>query len=130
MTDFISAAIPSLTSAQRGFQLASGETVVVEVVRAAEKPDDTAINLKVTAWQVDPATGKRIDDSGIPIQIPSSVRSVSISALADGALTLDSEIADATVQALARFRNHRAAMVAWKRVPLEEVATADVRATP
>lgn len=117
--DFVSANVPGLAPSQRAFQLATGETVIVECVRIAPKPEDQFVNLKITAWQAE-TTGARVSDGGVPVQIPGHVRSVSISGLADGTLTIENEIADSISQSLARFRNHLVAMNAWKQVPVED----------
>lgn len=113
--------VPGLKPSERAFVLESGETFVVRVTRSEPGPDDQAVNLKIQAAQVDPITGAiKETASGVPIRIPAHVRSVSLSALADNAVTIENEIADATAQAAERFRNHTVALRAWEQVPVEE----------
>jgi len=118
---FSPAEVPGLKSSERAFTLESGETFVVKVTRSQPGADDQSVNLKIEAAQVDPTSGDvKLASSGVPIKIPAYVRSVSLSALADNAVTIENEIADAIAQAAERFRNHTVALRAWEQVPLEE----------
>lgn len=120
---FSPAEVPGLKASERAFTLESGETFVVRITRNQPDSDDKTVNLKIQAAEVDPLTGDiKRTTSGVPIRIPAHVRSVSLSALADNAVTIENEIADAIAQAAERFRNHTVALKAWEKVPVEEVS--------
>jgi hypothetical protein len=114
---FTSVDVPSLTAGQRAFRLDSGELIVVQIRRIDSKPEDAQVNMKVEAFRAND-DGSIMSVDGIPQQIPAHVHSMNMAALAEGQVVIENEMADATVKAIERLRNHLAALKAWAKIPV------------
>lgn len=106
--------LPGLTAAERAFQLVDGSYAVVRITRSRDTGADVPIKVCVRA--VD-ATGATLVEDGVPLEAPARIVTVSAGGLADGAITIDDVMADATVDACDRIRRHVAARRAWAKIP-------------
>lgn len=98
----------------RAFRFAPDRIAVVQITRGVMT--DTVTPFKVVAWLVDDA-GDPVLVDGVQVRIPAAYVSIMNGALAGGQITLQNELATATLNAVERLRNHHAAMLAWARLP-------------
>ena len=106
--------IPGLPAHERAFELPGGVLVAVGVKRGLETEDQMCI--KIECREID-ASGRTVRDDDAPMVIPAWVVNLHKGALAEGLITMDNELATATVAAAERMQNHRAARAAWRRLP-------------
>lgn len=123
ITYSVIADLEGLTSSQRAFLLSTGDRAVVQIERVeVQQPSKRSVQteehmpFKVTAWAI-AEDGTPVLDGGTPLSIPAKVETVRTAALAEGALTIEGEIARASDQALQRFANYMAQRRAWNRLP-------------
>lgn len=99
---------------QRAFRIAENQIAVVQITRG--QPTENVSPMKVCAWLVDD-DGDPILVDGVPVRCPAQIVSLWNAGLAEGAITVQGEMAKATVIAIERLKNHYAAMLAWARLP-------------
>lgn len=109
--------IPGLGEAERAFVTEAGDIVVVRITRT-DTPDQRFVALKVESWLVN-ESGEVMEIGGAPVRPPADVRSILVDALTNGALTIQGEMADATVEAIQKAVRFAAAMRAWALIPAD-----------
>lgn len=113
-------AIPGLKDCERAFRVDTGEIVVVRITRSTTL-DARFIAFKIDAWLAT-EDGDVVEIDGVPAIAPAEVRTILTDAIASGALTIEGEMADATIRAVEKALRHATAMRAWSRIPVEPAA--------
>lgn len=119
MSDFERRDIPGLAENEVGFETPKGDLVAVEVSRkeTAETSQTTFLVLKAVARMVDEDGETVTTPDGVAVATSPKNRTINVAAIEDGRLSVDQEIAEATRDALERFRRHVEALRAWERLP-------------
>ena len=120
------AALPNLTAAQQAYTLETGDTIVVETtqrapaVNPARAGTENFVIIQVRAWKVAADGTPAKDANGKPLEIPAKVHAILHSALAEGAVNLETVLADATSSAVARARTWLNVKTQIEQIPLSQ----------
>lgn len=123
----VSDQVSGLGEAERAFRVTQGkhegEICKVRVTKVSDgdgpEPgvgESRFLKLKTQAFHID-EDGETILRDGVPVQTTKKARSIQVDALAEGTLSVPNELAEATREAVERFKRHLSALEAWDSIP-------------
>lgn len=108
--------IAQLKAHERAFRYAE-DGPILKVCILSKKEHGDSLVIKFGTCEVDEQGAETNGPTGVPVRCPTKSYTVSLAAVAEGQLSVEDVIAEATAESVVRHRRHRVGLEAWVRIP-------------